>query len=88
MKLIILILVSNYRWSKVNIAENTIGTIHNTTQIVDALMTIFYAATLFCPNTRIGTEKRTNLATDAPAETVVKREVPGARLLVGSSGKS
>ena len=36
----------------------------------------------------IGTEKRENLAADAPAETAVKREVPRAGLLVVSLGNS
>ena len=36
----------------------------------------------------IGTEKRGNLATVAPAQTVVKREVARAGPLVVSSGKS
>ena len=36
----------------------------------------------------IGTEKRENLAADAPAKTVVKREVARAGLLVVSSVKS
>ena len=84
MKLIILILVSNYRCN--SLAETTIGAIQDPR--TNALECIFNAATLLCPIMMIGTEKRGNLATDAPAQTVVKREVARAGLLVVSSGKS
>ena len=44
--------------------------------------------TLSCPITPIGTEKRANLATDAPAETVAAREVATAELQVAFWGLS
>ncbi len=54
----------------------------------NALESIGRAAMLSCPITRIGTEKRANLVTDAPADAVVKREVVQIELQVVSSGKS
>ena len=54
----------------------------------DALYRIGPAATLSCPITPIGTQERANLATDAHAETVAKREVAQAELQVALSVRS
>jgi hypothetical protein len=76
------------KWSNIesSLAAFTLGTIQ--VKYTNALFSIFPAATLLCPITPIGTQKRANLVMDAHVEHVAIREVAQTELQVGLSGRS